>query len=460
MDEYIIGLLKDACTCFQLTDWRGYEENLAKAKEEIDIRPARGAEYGEWVLVSALADIGNVPLLCEKYKEAARYIGGRSKVLPLRASMLGGAYNPFANSNLVPGHADENTDKLREAATLFSHLTGGGGGTDICCRAQLAFYRGDLGSARRLALEAFEAAQSNEQELVALCAIELLAQIAKHKLDAGLWRFAFAYIESISDGTRPAARACREQAQAISAILTLSVGILKMLPAWIEQNDYGAISCGSGYRVIGDKISCGTLANAMIAQISYYSYKGEPVKSLNLADMLQRVYRIDNVVTNAYLEFFRAGCYAQLQDTQQMCAAIGRAMEQIVPDRLYLIAAEFEPAFGTAIYAAAGKLDKDAPEIIKRIGGGFWEKLAPFREEIIKKAPQGFTKREAEIIPLLGAGLNNAEIAAALFIAEGTAKRHVANIYEKLHISRKTQMPAAMRNAGFAETAFWTSRKS
>ena len=94
MDEYIIGLLKDACTCFQLTDWRGYEENLAKAKEEIDIRPARGAEYGEWVLVSALADIGNLSLLCEKYKEAARYIDGRSSILPLRASMLGGSIIP------------------------------------------------------------------------------------------------------------------------------------------------------------------------------------------------------------------------------------------------------------------------------------------------------------------------------------------------------------------------------
>lgn len=53
------------------------------------------------------------------------------------------------------------------------------------------------------------------------------------------------------------------------------------------------------------------------------------------------------------------------------------------------------------------------------------------------------SERELEILRLLAAGDSNKEIAAALFIAEGTVKNHVTNILGKLDARDRTQ--AALR---------------
>jgi LuxR family maltose regulon positive regulatory protein len=49
------------------------------------------------------------------------------------------------------------------------------------------------------------------------------------------------------------------------------------------------------------------------------------------------------------------------------------------------------------------------------------------------------TRREREILQLLSTGLSNQEMAEKLVIAEGTLKRHVANLYQKLGVHNRTQ---------------------
>jgi DNA-binding NarL/FixJ family response regulator len=47
-------------------------------------------------------------------------------------------------------------------------------------------------------------------------------------------------------------------------------------------------------------------------------------------------------------------------------------------------------------------------------------------------APNPLSPREVEVLELAGQALSNAQIAAYLFITEGTVKRHLTNIYGKL----------------------------
>lgn len=49
------------------------------------------------------------------------------------------------------------------------------------------------------------------------------------------------------------------------------------------------------------------------------------------------------------------------------------------------------------------------------------------------------TSREAEILKLLVQGLVYKEIGAQLFISPNTAKKHVMNIYQKLHVNSRAQ---------------------
>ena len=45
--------------------------------------------------------------------------------------------------------------------------------------------------------------------------------------------------------------------------------------------------------------------------------------------------------------------------------------------------------------------------------------------------------RELEILLLAARGLSNGRIAASLHVAEGTVKRHLANIYPKMGVSSR-----------------------
>ncbi len=51
----------------------------------------------------------------------------------------------------------------------------------------------------------------------------------------------------------------------------------------------------------------------------------------------------------------------------------------------------------------------------------------------------GISPREREVLGLLAQGHSNREIAAELFVSTNTVKSHLARLYEKLEVSRRTQ---------------------
>lgn len=59
----------------------------------------------------------------------------------------------------------------------------------------------------------------------------------------------------------------------------------------------------------------------------------------------------------------------------------------------------------------------------------------------IQNKPEDFnlSERETEILKLLVKGLSYQQIANTLFISHGTVRKHVENIYSKLHINNKAQ---------------------
>ena len=58
-------------------------------------------------------------------------------------------------------------------------------------------------------------------------------------------------------------------------------------------------------------------------------------------------------------------------------------------------------------------------------------------EEIIDKF--GISKREYEVLKLLGTGMSNQEIADALFVSQNTIKTHTSRLFEKLAVKNRTQ---------------------
>ncbi len=66
--------------------------------------------------------------------------------------------------------------------------------------------------------------------------------------------------------------------------------------------------------------------------------------------------------------------------------------------------------------------------------------LTHFERKIIEvKNFEELTKRETEIVKLLSQGLLYKEIADKIFISIDTVKKHVGNIYRKLHVNNKVE---------------------
>jgi DNA-binding NarL/FixJ family response regulator len=60
------------------------------------------------------------------------------------------------------------------------------------------------------------------------------------------------------------------------------------------------------------------------------------------------------------------------------------------------------------------------------------------------------TEREREILRLLASGLSNAAIADRLYLAEGTVRNHVTNIFAKLDVTDRAQATALAWRYGLA----------
>ncbi len=91
----------------------------------------------------------------------------------------------------------------------------------------------------------------------------------------------------------------------------------------------------------------------------------------------------------------------------------------------------------TAIRVVAAGDAIIAPGVTRRLIGQF---AADPRPGCKPRELTGITDREREVLRLVGLGMSNAEIAAALYITAGTAKTHVARLLAKLDARDRVQL--------------------
>jgi DNA-binding NarL/FixJ family response regulator len=65
-----------------------------------------------------------------------------------------------------------------------------------------------------------------------------------------------------------------------------------------------------------------------------------------------------------------------------------------------------------------------------------------------RKLIEQLSEREREVLRLLARGMNNADIAQALFLSDGTVKNYVSMIFTKLGVSDRTQAAIIAMRAG------------
>jgi DNA-binding CsgD family transcriptional regulator len=90
--------------------------------------------------------------------------------------------------------------------------------------------------------------------------------------------------------------------------------------------------------------------------------------------------------------------------------------------------------------------------------GGVWlgwrltarPESGPFEPNLKAQAALGLTGQEMKVLGLLVAGQSNKEIARALGLSPNTVKTHLANLFAKLAVGRRTQAIGKARDLGLA----------
>lgn len=93
---------------------------------------------------------------------------------------------------------------------------------------------------------------------------------------------------------------------------------------------------------------------------------------------------------------------------------------------------------------ARGAIDRDVEDAVlcqaaRAIAEGRTVVNAGMRSEQGASRPPSLTRREAQVVELLAAGLTNHEIAEALVISENTVKNHIRRLFEKLQVRSRTE---------------------
>ncbi len=66
--------------------------------------------------------------------------------------------------------------------------------------------------------------------------------------------------------------------------------------------------------------------------------------------------------------------------------------------------------------------------------------------------PSGLSQREVEVLRLVALGNSNREIGEELVISEGTARRHVSNIYQKIGVNNRSEATSYALREGLLST--------
>lgn len=75
------------------------------------------------------------------------------------------------------------------------------------------------------------------------------------------------------------------------------------------------------------------------------------------------------------------------------------------------------------------------------VGHRLTERVSPgsFDRNVAALKSLGITERECAVLELIAAGQSNKEIARSLGVSPNTIKSHVAHLFEKLEVERRTQ---------------------
>ena len=276
---------------------------------------------------------------------------------------------------------------------------------------RIAYQRNDMNSAMEYADRAVELSEKGQEKTVHARA---LLQRALAQLALGKRKLAQADLDAADQLARGLQEPVILQAVIRQRVLSaVEDGDLDSARQWLETlTQYGEQPFPFYYAFVQGRV--------LLAE------KQSKQAKARFEAALDRLANADYALVRIEVLVWQAVCLGELGRTVEAENALRRAMKAAQTERI------IRP-FVEARTGVLGLIDQ-----MGRSGGFDW-----LLDQIVGSSHPAegpsLTRREREILQLLSLGLSNHEMAEKLVIAEGTLKRHVANLYQKLGVHNRTQ---------------------
>jgi LuxR family maltose regulon positive regulatory protein len=392
---------------------------------------------GEWTLLHSYRSFPDLASMTGVLEKAQRLFGGKySRVILPSAPWCFGDFFPFHVFHLTPGEAEREADALEKYIAVYTKLTNGhGSGGDALFRAELAFYRGDIGDAEILAYKAAYLAESNKQGVVLLGAAHLLAEIALHKADTAGWQNAVGSMERAASFAWQNNFVTRALADITRGNLFFELRNQANIAGWLKNGEFSE-----------ERILPSMLNNALYVHCSYLLQQGEYAQLLGKAQAIVSQGMVKEPFSRILMDLTMAVCYLGTGNREKAAIFAEHSIEAALPDGLtYLFAGYSQMLDGLLdqiIQEKYPQLFNKFIETKERFGTG-WDVLynAMFRDEL----PADLTAREYEVAKLAADGLRNSEIAERLTVTENTVRFHLRTVFQKLDIDRRAKLAEKLK---------------
>lgn len=148
--------------------------------------------------------------------------------------------------------------------------------------------------------------------------------------------------------------------------------------------------------------------------------------------LMEMCRRLNYALVGIHIQIQTAAAYAMLGIRDEASLILGAALKDLEADRCIIPVAENYRYIRELVIELN---HSDFAEQIERLGEKFEANCTAIRNQIYgRDAIDGLTEREMQMAKMVSEHMSNREIAAELFLSEGTVKQYVNRIYSKLAI--------------------------
>lgn len=328
-----------------------------------------------------------------------------------------------------PGSLKELTELIASDFPIFAELADGcGTGCDYVALAEYALETGIWQTAELNAFKAIYKAQTKNQVGLMICAYHVLIRLYLYQ---GKADEALELLRQLrQEVTRVNNPYYNTGFEIVEGYVNGCLARLGSIPRWLQNGDMSPAHFfyeGMGFNYI-------VFSKALLLSKNY-------IKLETLTHEFERYFAIyHNQLGFLHNQIFRAAAKYPLYGLEVGCAALRKAFGMAREDHIILPFAEYAPAIIDMARHIAYADSRDT--YIREVLEACEQYMESLRHVIQSRV--SLSARELEILALTAEGLKREEIAKKLFVAEGTVKNHLENIYRKLEVGGKT---AAIKKA-------------